>query len=376
MTEPHRLEQTLNIFMQTLVPLARDEVIPGRERLKLKTMDEENDKSLRIHFIRLLNNLLPGLDINDIRKSSMTFQIIATIFCLMPVVDCSDAVRIRNDLTEEESELCKATADFEFIIEQILSKCFAIIEASSSDYIGNSRPFHMENVQKNTEESLQERGVYVVIKQLCKNCSSKIFNYTMNLFFDFMRDRIFDSTTAIDSICRLCVVFITGKPKEAFPIFFNYAWNNLQALISPSSFEEEELNHGILWFYTLTCEILYNVRGDVILEHKDLILQALETLLSFKCRDAYLRACNATENVLRMLTTIYPDMDEYYMAVNDQPLDKYLPIRHWAKTVNKKEWQMKWHVPSDDEVQLAELIVHKYLFGSLHVLNDPQKLKE
>jgi proteasome activator subunit 4 len=140
-TEPHRLLQSLNIIMNVLVPLARDEPIPGRLRFNMKLFDNaENSRSLRSHFITILNNILPGLDVNDSTKSALTFQIIATIFALAPIVDCSDAPLVREDLTEEERELCSATAGFEGLIDQVLQKCYSVIETYGSVFNpGNTR---------------------------------------------------------------------------------------------------------------------------------------------------------------------------------------------------------------------------------------------
>lgn len=165
----------------------------------------------------------------------------------MPVVDCSDAPSERNDLTEEERELCSATAGFEGIIDQVLQKCYSVIETYGSVFNpANTRQFSMEHsVQKSTEELLSERGLYVIFRSLTKNCSTQIYKQALHSFFDFMKDTVFDSRTAMDSICRIASIFVNVNPRYAFPIFFNYAWENLQKVTTEESLKQEELNISV-----------------------------------------------------------------------------------------------------------------------------------
>ena len=56
----------------------------------------------------------------------VTFQLVTTIATLVPIVDCSGAVS-RNDLTDEERELCLQTAQFEDFVLQFLDRCFSLV---------------------------------------------------------------------------------------------------------------------------------------------------------------------------------------------------------------------------------------------------------
>jgi proteasome activator subunit 4 len=296
----------------------------------------------------------------------------------MPVVDCSDAPLVREDLTEEERELCSATASLEGIIDQVLQKCYSVIETYGSVFNpANTRQFSMEHsVQKSTEELLSERGLYVIFRSLTKNCSTQIYKQALHSFFDFMKDTVFDSRTAMDSICRVASIFVNVNPRYAFPIFLNYAWENLKKLTTEESLKEEELNSATVWYYSLVCELLQRVKGDVVVEMKDQILPVLHILLQFHCKDAFLRGVYALEGLLYNLTSVYSDMEEYYLNVNDQPFEQYLPIRNWAKIVKKNNWNMKWHVPSPAEIELTKELIDTYLVASIKQLRQAKNLTE
>ena len=45
-------------------------------------------------------SVLPGIDLNDLKKSLVTLEFLDIMFILITCVDCSSAVNTRNDLTE------------------------------------------------------------------------------------------------------------------------------------------------------------------------------------------------------------------------------------------------------------------------------------
>ncbi len=74
------------------------------------------------HVIQLLISVLPGIDINDLNKFILTFQFLTNVLGHMVVCDCSPAVKIRNDLSENEKELCLLTANFDDFISELFTR--------------------------------------------------------------------------------------------------------------------------------------------------------------------------------------------------------------------------------------------------------------
>jgi proteasome activator subunit 4 len=98
------------------------------------------------------------------------------LLVLIPVSDCSEAVHLRDDLTEEEKELCSATARFDSIVDSLLGKMFSMIEIFGTNPANNTRANLTKLTRKNIEEVVMERGIVAIIKTLLKNCSSEIYN--------------------------------------------------------------------------------------------------------------------------------------------------------------------------------------------------------
>jgi proteasome activator subunit 4 len=85
MTEPHRF----TAIMKCLKHIARQIVqqIPSYSQGQT-------------YVLPLLMSVLPGIDLNDFKKTSVTFEFLDAILTLITCVDCSSALNTRNDLTE------------------------------------------------------------------------------------------------------------------------------------------------------------------------------------------------------------------------------------------------------------------------------------
>ncbi len=85
MTEPHRFTS----IMTCLTHIARQIVQQTPSYSQGQT-----------YVLPLLMSVLPGIDLNDFEKTSVTLEFLETILMLITCVDCSSAVNTRNDLTE------------------------------------------------------------------------------------------------------------------------------------------------------------------------------------------------------------------------------------------------------------------------------------
>lgn len=52
------------------------------------------------YVLPLIRAVMPGIDLNDAEKTSVTLKFLNTLFMMISCIDCSSAVNTRKDLTE------------------------------------------------------------------------------------------------------------------------------------------------------------------------------------------------------------------------------------------------------------------------------------
>uniref|UniRef100_A0A672JBW9 Proteasome activator subunit 4a n=1 Tax=Salarias fasciatus TaxID=181472 RepID=A0A672JBW9_SALFA len=334
LTEPHQLTATLSC----MIGVARSLVSGGQHFPEGPT-----------HMLPLLMRALPGVDPNDFSKCMITFQFIATFVTLVPLVDCSSALHDRTDLTEVERELCSASAEFEDFVLQFMDRCFALIDSST-----------LEQTREETEtekmthlESLVELGLSSTFSTILTQCSLDIFKVALEKVFNFATTNIFETRVSGRMVADMCRATAKCHPAESLKMFVPHCCNAInQIAVNEEVLNEEELDKELLWNLQLLSEVS-RVDGDKILPYRSDLVQILQLTLHLKCKQGYTLACNLLHHVLRSTALIYPT--EYCSVPGGfhQPISDYLPIKDWGRPGDLWNLDIRWHVPSTEEISFA-----------------------
>ena len=344
-TEPHKFTSAL----QSLSSVANVMVSGKRGSEMSKTQ-----------VIPLLFAVLPGIDSNDFKKTSITLQYIITQSILIPFIDCSKAGLYHDDMTEEESLICEQTAQFEDFVLQFLDRIFVLIESSSVESTRMEHTSHMENL-KSKLESISEALVQSASHAVLGQCSQEILDSASKKIVNYVKSHLLEPRVAGPAMSTLCRVFARVNGKNVYKALLPYLIGAIENHLNEADdiLEHEKQNDEFLYYLVLLSNM---ARGHPIeiQPYIDEIIPIMDKLLKCKCKVANREGANMLTNLLVALSTMQTNDVKTVPEAFTQPLKDFLPVRHWARKMNREE-TIDWFIPSETERALCEKLIHHYL---------------
>ena len=87
-----------------------------------------------LEVVNLLEHLLPGINVNDMFKSTDIFILISDLLDMVYMIDFTGSVGDAS-MTEEERKLCLGSAVFEDFVVMFVDKCLTLVEHSSREQV-------------------------------------------------------------------------------------------------------------------------------------------------------------------------------------------------------------------------------------------------
>lgn len=349
-TEPHKYTSSL----QSLASVANVMVSGKRGSEMAKTQ-----------VIPLLFAVLPGIDSNDFRKTSITLQYIITQSILIPFVDCSKASLYHDNLTEEESLICEQTAQFEDFVLQYLDRIFVLIESSSVESTRMEHTSHTDNM-KSKLESISEALIQSASHAVLGQCSQDILDEATTKLVNYLKSHLLEPRVAGTAMSTLCRVFVRVNGKNVFRALLPYLIGAIENHFRDTEdvFELEKQNDEFLFYLVLLCNL---VRGNPkeIQPYVDEVIPVMDILLKCKCQVTNRAGSNMLTNLLVSLSSMQTNDVTSVPEAYKLPLKDFLPIRHWARKMERKD-SFDWFVPGENERALCEKLIFHYLLPILN----------
>ncbi|CAH2094496.1 unnamed protein product [Euphydryas editha] len=345
LTEPHRVTAAMSAVAAVARPM-------------LRGADADYPEG-PTHVVPFLMAVLPGLDPNDIKKTLVTLHFILIFSTMVPFIDCSSAHEYWPDLTEEELLVCESTAQFEDFVLIFLDRLFIIIESSVLEHARLDTK-DSDWVRSKTD-AVMETAISSAATAVLTQCSPKIFKEALRKFKSFATETTFETNVSGSMVGVLLHVFARIDSESTLSVFLPKLLEELEELISSDdALREENPPRDLVYRLVLLMHVV-ECDGAVLIKYIPQILPVLDRILKLHAKYALTRACEALSHILNSLSNL--DLKEWKSTPKDFATapEKWLPIREWGRGCSLKDTNFKWHIPSAEEAECAQMISDRYL---------------
>jgi proteasome activator subunit 4 len=368
--DPHRYLSLLSC----LILIARE----------LPRLDPVNLVETRTHVLPLMCAVLPGIDSNDSLKCNLTFKFLSNIISCVIVCDCSSAPKYRKDLTEIEKELCYETTKFEDFVMDFFNKIFRLLDNMAFNASSDSFSAMNDIINSNADdENTYLTNMMYTIRVLIRQSSRSILKLILNKFKNHISSNNYsvNSGKVISSMCGCLASTTMGYARTCFETLFDIVYENLKRLKARSKAYETFLKNDrgdieIQWNLELLAGLM-KANGLILVDHIGRINELINWYSGSIHNSSIDCISSCFVNVLSSLTSISSNefcsvsYDIVYEENDEKDFFKqHFPIRDWGRTADLTNLNMKYHIPSQKEIETALEFANSYLRKSMKFLND------
>lgn len=333
-------------------------------------------KGFRCHVTTMLGLTLPGIDANDLDKTLYTLSYLQSVCYSIPFHDLtkgrhdvsgsmiamewitSEVARMeeegvnveldyQNGLSDADEELIlrSSTSSFPEFLSSFLGKVFTLLE----NLPDASRP-RSGSPEENIVNTLP-----AAFTPLLASLSPELYDLALNKIADFVSNHVIhQARDAMAFICSsLCKINPTKALKRLVPILIQSIRTEIDengaASTRNTGTDVLPRDRGLVWAVSMLSMSVVHV-GDAVLEHKKELFDVI-VYMQQKCQGLpTTHISNFIHHVLLALTGTYTVDNSLYEA---DVLARGLGPQDWGAIPDPQNLNIKWHVPSKEEIQFA-----------------------
>ena len=372
--------------LQRIYPAMKDSVkvhrtIPSIRALSVLFSIMAKAKGYRCHIITLLWLVLPGIDANDLKKTSHTLSCIEVVSYIVSFRNltkekiaghdgqvqeddsyladqwtASQILRLEEgdiDIDynkelgdhQEEAILRSSTAKVPGFVASLFDRVFALLEK-----LERHDSFHPHR------DSLENKVLYMLARAstvFLATLSPDLFDMALDKIAGFAAKTGFQQTrSAVGYLCNTLVRVNPEKSlKRLLPLLIASIYREID-IHGAGTTADTEIPPGdrtLMWNMHLLSYSLTEV-GDSVLAWKEELFDTIKYVQQ-KCKgNPRTIASDITKRLLHNLTAIY--IIDHSMHEKDE-LENELTMQAWGKTADLDKFNVTWHKPSDEEISFA-----------------------
>ena len=333
-------------------------------------------KGYRCHVTTMLGLALPGIDANDLEKTLYTLSYIQSVCYNIPFQDLTqgadgvsgsmlaldwitsevgrmeqEGVNVECDYHEglsdvdEDMILRSSTAGFSEFVSAFLGKVFTLLEN-----LPDSARARTGSPEENVINTLP-----AAFLPLLASLSPDLYDVALNKIADFIANHVIHGARdAMAFICSaLCKVNPAKALKRLVPVLISSIRTEIDengaASTRNTGTEVLPRDRGLVWSVSMLSMCVVHV-GDAVLPHRNELFD-IAVYMQSKCKGTpTLHVSNYTHHLLLNLTGTYAADWKLY---EEDVIARGVGPQDWGSTPDPQKLNIKWHVPSHEEVQFC-----------------------
>lgn len=299
-------------------------------------------KENHIYLNDLISLTLPGIDVNDMRKTYSTIKFYITVLMNIPLIESKS--KDAPEITFYYEEWCL----------QILDRVITIISNQ-----GPSQKDNPEGIPNSTFSTMFDILFNQVSSSIYQICLKKVFNFVSKEF----------SINGKKNIGHLCNSLVYANPESALQLFVPMCYDNL---ISKNQLRDLTSNE-IEWYLHILSQVVCRA-GKSILKFKKELWIVISLTWNHTEKLITKSSGKLIKNLLKCLSFYYP-----LEIKSSNPMEwnsKSFQESHWeswGKFTPIEDLYVQYHVPSEEEIAFSVEIINHYMDLLITCLNEYSK---
>lgn len=334
-------------------------------------------KGFRCHVTTMLGLALPGIDANDLEKTLYTLAFVQSVCYSIPFHDLTEGdddvsgsmlaldwitsevnrleregsnieLDYQSELSNKDEELIlrSSTAGFAEFLLSFLGRVFTLLEnLPDSSRVRSGSP------EENVVNTLP-----ATFTPLLASLSPELYDLALNKIAEFVANHVIHQ--ARDAMAFICNALCKVNPRKALKRLVPVLIQSIRTEIDENGAASTRntgpdvlpRDRGLVWSVTMLSMCIVHV-GDVVLQHREELFD-IAVYMQQKCKGMIptVYVSNYIHHLLLNLTVTYP-LD--YSLYEPDVLARGLGPQDWGLLADPRNLNIKWHVPSQEEIEFA-----------------------
>lgn len=314
----------------------------------------------------VITALLPGIDINDIWKSTDIFILLSDLLEMIWLVDFSrSGSHKEEDLTPDEEELLSKSAYFEDFVLTFTDNCLSLLENSSREQIRSEDADVMEETM-NEEEIAADAAITDTFQKIASRSSPQIFRLVLSKLTRYVDNKILEPAVAGAIFSSTVKAAASVQPDQTLDFFVPHLVARIESRLADrqqgSKVADNEFQFALLMLSEVVSIKALGVTPrpcKALMSHMDKICHVLDLTLGLQQKDEYELATQLLENIFYNLAHVRP-LQKLISHEDDQVKWSREEFR-WGQSASLDNLKVDWYVPAKPELDTIHRLLNKYL---------------